>query len=124
MFYYSKWSYEDLPIVPDPWKFRVLPNTKKQFEVLRQLKELSPETEVIMLTADSTLERGLQAMRLGAYDYVTKPAHIRALKELCFKAVEKVDQIGKHLSGVAQVHGGVVPALVHPLASLGSRWRL
>ena len=60
-------------------------------EVLRQLKEVSPDTEVIMLTADATLERGLQAMRSGAYDYVTKPAHIRALKELCLKAVEKVD---------------------------------
>lgn len=34
---YSKWSYDDLPIVPDPWKFQVLPDTKKQFETLKSL---------------------------------------------------------------------------------------
>ena len=34
---YSKWAYDDLPIVPDPWQFQVLPDTKKQFHILRQL---------------------------------------------------------------------------------------
>ena len=34
---YSKWAYADLPIVPDPWQFQVLPDTRKQFDVLRQL---------------------------------------------------------------------------------------
>ena len=34
---YSKWSCEDLPILPDPWQFQVLPDTKKQFNILRQL---------------------------------------------------------------------------------------
>ncbi|MBI4870067.1 MAG: sigma-54-dependent Fis family transcriptional regulator [Candidatus Riflebacteria bacterium] len=58
-------------------------------DLLRQLKEVSPGTEAIMLTADATLEKGLQAMRLGAYDYLTKPAHLRALQELCLKAAEK-----------------------------------
>ncbi|MBI2942659.1 MAG: sigma-54-dependent Fis family transcriptional regulator [Candidatus Wallbacteria bacterium] len=60
-------------------------------ELLKEIKEASPATEVIMLTADATLERGLQAMRLGAYDYVTKPFYIRAVKELCAKACEKAD---------------------------------
>ncbi|MBI3891266.1 MAG: sigma-54-dependent Fis family transcriptional regulator [Candidatus Wallbacteria bacterium] len=60
-------------------------------ELLKHIKEQSPTTEVIMLTADSTLEMGLQAMRLGAYDYVTKPFYIRAVRELCVKACEKAD---------------------------------
>ena len=34
---YSKWKYEDLPILPKPWQFRVLPDTKKQFAVLEAL---------------------------------------------------------------------------------------
>ena len=34
---YSKWTYDDLPIIPDPWQFQVLPDTRKQFEILRQL---------------------------------------------------------------------------------------
>ena len=34
---YSKWAYDDLPILPDPWQFQVLPDTRKQFDILRQL---------------------------------------------------------------------------------------
>ncbi len=34
---YSKWNLADLPILPEPWQFEVLPGTKKQFEILRQL---------------------------------------------------------------------------------------
>ena len=34
---YSKWAYDDLPIVPQPWQFQVLPDTRKQFNILRQL---------------------------------------------------------------------------------------
>ena len=34
---YSRWAYADLPIIPDPWQFQVLPDTKKQFNILRQL---------------------------------------------------------------------------------------
>ncbi len=34
---YSKWDYAGLPILPDPWQFQVLPDTRKQFNILRQL---------------------------------------------------------------------------------------
>ena len=34
---YSKWNYDDLPIVPYPWQYMVLPDTKKQFDVLSAL---------------------------------------------------------------------------------------
>ena len=34
---YSKWTYADLPIVPGEWQYRVLPDTRKQFDLLRQL---------------------------------------------------------------------------------------
>ena len=34
---YSKWTYADLPIVPSEWQYRVLPDTRKQFDLLRQL---------------------------------------------------------------------------------------
>ena len=34
---YSKWAYDDLPIIPQPWQFQVLPDTRKQFNILRQL---------------------------------------------------------------------------------------
>ena len=34
---YSKWICADLPIIPDPWRYQVLANTKKQFDVLSAL---------------------------------------------------------------------------------------
>src|SRR5262245_31788403 len=42
-------------------------------EVLARLKELHPEIEVILLTAHGSIETAIQAMRKGAYDYLTKP---------------------------------------------------
>jgi DNA-binding NtrC family response regulator len=42
-------------------------------DVLREAKALRPETEVILLTGYGTIESAVEAMRLGAFDYVTKP---------------------------------------------------
>ena len=47
---YSKWAYADLPIVPDPWQFQVLPDTKKQFDVLRQLMSREDVDTVVCAT--------------------------------------------------------------------------
>src|SRR5574337_279245 len=42
-------------------------------DVLREAKTLNPETEVVLLTGHGTIESAVEAMRLGAFDYVTKP---------------------------------------------------
>lgn len=42
-------------------------------EVLRKIKESHPQVQVIMMTAFSTTEKAIQAIKLGAYDYITKP---------------------------------------------------
>ncbi len=34
---YSKWAYEDLPIIPTEWQYKVLPDTRKQFDILSAL---------------------------------------------------------------------------------------
>jgi two-component system NtrC family response regulator len=43
------------------------------YEVLRRIKADSPETLVIVITAFGTVEKAVEAMKLGAYDYLTKP---------------------------------------------------
>ena len=45
-------------------------------EVLRQAKKISPATIVIMMSAYHMVERAVEAMKLGAYDYLIKPFHI------------------------------------------------
>ncbi len=42
-------------------------------EVLRKIKDSQPNIQVIMMTAYSTTEKAIQAIKLGAYDYITKP---------------------------------------------------
>lgn len=44
---YAKWTYEDLPIIPDTWKFNIGKDKKKQFEILKRLMNSSDITEVI-----------------------------------------------------------------------------
>lgn len=58
---------------------------------LRKIKAVSPETIVIMITAYGTIETAVQAMRLGAYDYVTKPFLVNELLLVIKRALEYYD---------------------------------
>jgi two-component system response regulator PilR (NtrC family) len=58
-------------------------------EVLTAAKERSGATEVIVMTAHSTVEAALDAMRRGAYDFVTKPFSPAEITVLAQKALEK-----------------------------------
>src|SRR5512142_111352 len=49
-------------------------------EVLKNVKEVSPETVVIMITAYATAETAVEAMKLGASDYIIKPFKVDELK--------------------------------------------
>jgi two-component system, NtrC family, response regulator AtoC len=49
-------------------------------ELLTRLKERQPELEALMLTAHGSLETAIQAMKVGAYDYLTKPFHLPELE--------------------------------------------
>ena len=55
---------------------------------LREIKRLFPMMEVIMLTGHGTVESAIQGMRLGAFDYLTKPCNIDKLVAKVQEAVE------------------------------------
>ncbi|HAS55644.1 MAG: Fis family transcriptional regulator [Nitrospirae bacterium GWC2_57_13] len=57
--------------------------------VLKQVKDISPETIVIMITAFATTETAIEAMKLGAYDYITKPFKVDEIKLIIQKALER-----------------------------------
>ena len=48
-------------------------------ETLRELKQINPLIEVIMLTGHASVESGIEGMRLGAFDYLMKPCDINDL---------------------------------------------
>src|ERR687884_902649 len=58
-------------------------------ELLRRVRERPNPPEVIMLTGHATVETAIEAMKLGAYDYLTKPYHITELDALVKQAAEK-----------------------------------
>ncbi len=58
-------------------------------QVLEQLKLTHPECEVILLTGQGTIEAAVQAMKLGAYDFLTKPFPLAELEILIEKAYER-----------------------------------
>jgi two-component system response regulator AtoC len=58
-------------------------------EALREIRKLEDPPEVIMLTADTSLATGIEAMRHGAYDYLTKPATLDEMEAVLRKADEK-----------------------------------
>lgn len=57
-------------------------------EVLKRIKEKERETIVIMMTAYEILEKAVEAMKLGAYDYLLKPFKINELKNTIRRALE------------------------------------
>jgi two-component system response regulator PilR (NtrC family) len=58
-------------------------------QVLRSAKDLSPETTVIVITAVASTETAVEAMKLGAYDYVTKPFKLDEVKLIVKNALER-----------------------------------
>ncbi len=58
-------------------------------EVLKQLKGIEPEVEVILLSAYESIEYIRQAMRLGACDYITKPYEVENLRMAVKNAMER-----------------------------------
>lgn len=68
-------------------------------ETLREIKKNHPLVQVIMLTGHGTIESGIEGMKLGAFDYLTKPCDIEQLmgkvqeaKALKSKLEEKITQ--------------------------------
>jgi two-component system, NtrC family, response regulator PilR len=58
-------------------------------DLLSFVKQRSPRTEVIVMTAHGGIETAIEAMRRGAYDFVTKPFATNELRALVHKALEK-----------------------------------
>ena len=57
--------------------------------LLKRVRELLPETEVVMITGHGSVEKAVEAMRLGAYDFIEKPLDSAALLKTVAKALEK-----------------------------------
>jgi len=64
--------------------------TRSGVELLRQSKALFPRTEVAIMTGHGSIESAVDAMKLGAYDYIEKPFRVEKMRLLLQRMAEKV----------------------------------
>ena len=67
-------------------------------EVLRQVKEAHPDVEVIMITGLSQIDTAVRAMKLGAFDYISKPFEPDELKLVVQRALERRQLLQENLN--------------------------
>ena len=58
-------------------------------ELLKRVRDTAPRLPVIMITAYATVESAVEAMKFGAYDYITKPFAMDELKIVVAKVFER-----------------------------------
>src|SRR5438034_8611858 len=65
-------------------------------EFLPRVKQILPRTEIAIMTGHGSIETAVQAMKLGAYDYITKPFRIEELRLLLQRMEEKVKLVAEN----------------------------
>lgn len=77
-------------------------------DLLREIRASHPETTVILMTAFGTVQSAVEAMRVGAYDYITKPVNPDNLRMVVKKAVEhlSLNEEAESLRNVLRVRCG------------------
>lgn len=74
-------------------------------DILRRIKESTPQTPVILMTGHASTETAVEAMKEGAFDYLTKPVNVKKLKILLYKALEKSRLVAENLYLRQQLRG-------------------
>ncbi len=86
-------------------------------EVIRRIKEQSPETAAVVLTGKESLETAVAAMRYGARDYLTKPCRLADLQKLLSDILSRRDAVRSYFATKKQIiqQAGTTPLIgQHP----------
>jgi DNA-binding NtrC family response regulator len=81
-------------------------------EVLEQLKQLAPDTEAVVMTGHASMETAIDAMRLGAFDYITKPCKLAEIEAVLRKVAEKRDLKHKNIALQNRVQAAEGPTVL------------
>lgn len=74
-------------------------------DILKKVKEDAPSSSVILITGKASAETAVEAMKSGAFDYLTKPLHFERLKVVIAKALEKTQLLSENLYLRQQLRG-------------------
>ncbi len=75
-------------------------------EILTKIKRAGEETEVIIITGHGTIESAVDAMKKGAYHYITKPFRLHDVRSLAGSAKEKIELVNENKNLRAELAGG------------------
>jgi DNA-binding NtrC family response regulator len=81
-------------------------------ELLQHVKSISPETEAIVMTGYASTETAMQALRLGAFDYITKPCKLDELEAILRKIVERRELMHKAQALETRVQAAEGPSVL------------
>jgi DNA-binding NtrC family response regulator len=81
-------------------------------EVLEQLKAIAPNTEAILLTGHASLETAIEALRHGAFEYLTKPCKLAEIEVILKRVAEKRELIHKNLALQRRVKAAEGPTVL------------
>ena len=73
--------------------------------VLKEIKRHSPDVPVVLVTAYGTIDNAVEAMKLGAFDYIMKPFSVDALEDLVRRGIESVNVANKSNSEEGNIRG-------------------
>src|SRR5438128_7066047 len=81
-------------------------------EVLDKLKQIAPDTEAVVMTGHASMETAIEAVRLGAFDYITKPCKLSEIEAVLQKAAEKRDLKNKNPALQTRVQAAEGPTIL------------
>ncbi len=81
-------------------------------EVLQHLKRVSPDTEAVIMTGHASTETAIDALRLGAFNYITKPCKLAEIEALLDKIAEKRTLKHKNLALQTRVEAAEGPSVL------------
>jgi DNA-binding NtrC family response regulator len=81
-------------------------------EVLEQLKQVAPDTEAIVMTGHASQETAIEALRLGAFDYITKPCRLSEIEAVLLKVAERRDLKHQNLALQSRVQAAEGPTVL------------
>jgi DNA-binding NtrC family response regulator len=81
-------------------------------EVLEQIKQVAPDTDVVIMTGHASIETAIEAVRLGAFDYITKPAKLAQLETILRKVAERKELRNKNLALQTRVQAAEGPTIM------------
>src|SRR6516162_11572998 len=81
-------------------------------EVLEHLKKVSPDTEAVVMTGHASMETAIEAVRLGAFDYITKPCKLAEIEAVLCKVAERRELHNKNIALQTRVRAAEGPSVL------------